>query len=185
MFASPFYGLEPDFMTIAKGVTSAYLPLSGSLISGKVYDVLMQGTDESGPIGHGWTYSAHPICAAAGVANLKLIDEMNIVANTAEVGPYLLKELQSALGDHPNVGEIRGEGLLAAVELVEEKAGRKFFDPQKKVGPTLAAKIRENGVIVRAMAQGDILGMAPPLCLSREEADVIVKAIHQAVTSHF
>ena len=185
MFASPFYGLEPDFMTIAKGVTSAYLPLSGSLISGKVYDVLMQGTDDSGPIGHGWTYSAHPICAAAGVANLKLIDEMNIVANTAEVGPYLLKELQSALGDHPNVGEIRGEGLLAAVELVEEKAGRKFFDPQKKVGPTLAAKIRENGVIVRAMAQGDILGMAPPLCLSREEADVIVKAIHQAVTSYF
>ena len=172
-------------MTIAKGVTSAYLPLSGSIISGKVYDVLMQGTDENGPIGHGWTYSAHPICAAAGVANLKLIDEMNIVANTAEVGPYLLKELQSALGDHPNVGEIRGEGLLAAVELVEEKAGRKFFDPSKKVGPTLATKIRENGVIVRAMAQGDILGMAPPLCLSREEADVIVKAVHQAVTSYF
>ena len=110
---------------------------------------------------------------------------MNIVANTAEVGSYLLKELQSALGDHPNVGEVRGEGLLLAVELVEEQAGRKFFDPSKKVGPTLATKIRENGVIVRAMAQGDILGMAPPLCLNREEADVIVKAIYQAVTNYF
>ena len=83
------------------------------------------------------------------------------------------------------MGEIRGEGLLLAVELVEEKAGRKFLDSSKKIGPTLATKIRENGVIVRAMAQGDILGIAPPLCLNREEANIIVKAIHQAVTNYF
>ncbi len=75
--------------------------------------------------------------------------------------------------------------MLTAVELVEERSGRKFFDPSKKVGPTLATQIRENGVIVRAMAQGDIIGMAPPLCLNREEADIIVKAVHQAVTNYF
>ena len=76
MFGCEHYGMKPDFITIAKGLTSAYAPLSGSIISDRVWKVLEQGTDENGPIGHGWTYSAHPICAAAGVANLKLIDDL-------------------------------------------------------------------------------------------------------------
>lgn len=185
MFASPFYGIEPDLITIAKGLTSAYAPLSGSIVSQRLYEVLMQGTDESGPIGHGWTYSAHPISAAAAVANLKLVDELNLVTNTTEVGSYLLRELHSALGDHPHVGEVRGEGLLQAVEFVEDKSTRRFFDPQQKVGPTLATKMRQKGLIVRAMAQGDILGLAPPLCLTRTEADEIVRLMHEVISSHF
>jgi len=180
-FGSDHYGIEPDIITIAKGLTSAYAPLSGSIISDKMWKVLEQGTDEFGPIGHGWTYSAHPICAAAGVANLKLIDEMDLINNARTTGAYFNKKMTEALGDHANVGEVRGEGLLCAVELVEDKGARKFFDPAKKVGPSIAAAMLKRGVIARAMPQGDIIGFAPPLSISTEEADIIVEAAKEAV----
>lgn len=181
MFGSDHYGIEADIITIAKGLTSAYAPLSGSIIADRVWKVLEQGTDENGPIGHGWTYSAHPIGAAAGVANLKLIDDLGLVANAGETGAYFNAEMRAALGDHAHVGDVRGEGLLCAVEMVEDKASRRFFDPGKKVGAALAAAMLRRGVIARAMPQGDILGFAPPLCLTLEEADTIVAATRDAV----
>ena len=91
--------------------------------------MLEQGTDELGPIGHGWTYSAHPIGAAAGVANLKLIDDLGLVANARDTGAYLNAALTDALADHPHVGEVRGEGMLCAVEFVEDKARRRRLRP--------------------------------------------------------
>jgi len=181
MFGSDHYGLTPDIITIAKGLTSAYAPLSGSIVNDKVWKVLEQGTDENGPIGHGWTYSAHPIGAAAGVANLKLIDEQNLVANAGEVGGYLNAEMRNALEGHANVGEVRGEGLLCAVEFVKDKDTRTFFDAGDKVGPQIAAALVKRGVIGRAMPQGDILGFAPPFCLTRAEADTIVAQTREAV----
>jgi L-2,4-diaminobutyrate transaminase len=181
MFGSDHYGIEPDFITIAKGLTSAYAPLSGSIVSKRVWEVLERGTDELGPIGHGWTYSAHPIGAAAGVANLKLVDDLGLIKNARETGAYLQKALRDALGDHPMVGEVRGEGLLAAVEFVEDKAARKLFDPARKIGPQVAAALARRNVVGRAMPQGDILGFAPPLCLSRGEADIVVGATAEAV----
>src|SRR6185436_6460880 len=93
MFGSDHYGIEPDLITIAKGLTSAYAPLSGVIVSEEVWRVLERGSDEFGPIGHGWTYSSHPLCAAAGVANLELIDEMDLVENVRDVGPYLKQGL--------------------------------------------------------------------------------------------
>ena len=182
MFGSDHYGIEADIITIAKGLTSAYAPLSGSIISDKVWKVLEHGTDENGPIGHGWTYSAHPIGAAAGVANLKLIDDLDLVTNAGSVGAYLRKTMAEALTDHPNVGDVRGEGMLCAVEFVEDKGSRTFFDPSKKIGPQVAAAmLAQDKVIARAMPQGDILGFAPPFCLSREEADTVVAATARAV----
>jgi L-2,4-diaminobutyrate transaminase len=181
MFGSDKYGIEADIITIAKGLTSAYAPLSGSIFAKRVWDVLARGTDENGPIGHGWTYSAHPISAAAGVANLELVDSLGLVENAGTVGPYLTKSLGDALGDHPNVGEVRGVGMLSAVEFVEDKASRSFFDSGRKIGPQLAAALAGRGVIGRAMPQGDIIGFAPPLCLSRAEADRIVAAFTEAV----
>ncbi|AQZ49460.1 aspartate aminotransferase family protein [Martelella mediterranea] len=181
MFGSDHYGLKPDLITIAKGLTSAYAPLSGTIVSDKVWKVLEQGTDENGPIGHGWTYSAHPIGAAAGVANLKLIDELGLVKNAAETGAYLRAAMKDALSDHPHVGDIRGEGMLMAVEFVKDRESRTFYDPSEKVGPNLAAALISEGVIARAMPEGDILGYAPPLCLTREEADQIVAATKKAV----
>ncbi len=182
MFGSDHYCIEADIITIAKGLTSAYAPLSGSIISEKVWKVLEQGTDENGPIGHGWTYSAHPICAAAGVANLKLIDDLNLVTNAGEVGSYLNLAMSDALSGHPSVGDVRGEGMLCAVEFVKDRDSRKFFDASEKIGPQVsAALLAQDKVIARAMPQGDILGFAPPFCLTREQADSIVSATARAV----
>jgi L-2,4-diaminobutyrate transaminase len=181
MFGSDHYGIEPDLITIAKGLTSAYAPLSGVIVSEKFWRVLEQGSDEYGPIGHGWTYSSHPLCAAAGVANLELVDELDLVRNAGEVGAYFNAALKDAVGSHRHVGEVRGEGLLAAVEFVRDRDDRVFFDTSEKVGPRIAAALLEQGVIARAMPQGDILGFAPPLCLTRQEADVVVEATRRAV----
>ncbi|MDQ0472276.1 aspartate aminotransferase family protein [Labrys wisconsinensis] len=181
MFGSDHYGIRPDLITIAKGLTSAYAPLSGVIVSEKVWRILEQGSDEFGAIGHGWTYSSHPLCAAAGVANLELVDELGLVDNAREVGAYFRKGLADALGSHRHVGEVRGEGLLAAVEFVRDRDDRTFFDTSEKVGPRVAAAMLDNGVIGRAMPQADILGFAPPLCLTREEADVVVDAARKAV----
>ncbi len=182
MFGSDHYGMEPDVITIAKGLTSAYAPLSGSIISDKVWKVLEQGTDENGAIGHGWTYSAHPIGAAAGVANLALIDKLDLVTNAGSVGAYLNQAMQDALGDHVHVGDIRGEGMLCAVEFVKDRDSRTFFDAADKIGPQVSATLlKQDKVIARAMPQGDILGFAPPFCLTREEADTIVAATARAV----
>ncbi len=175
--------MTPDFIAIAKGLTSAYAPLSGSIVSDRVWQVLERGTDENGPLGHGWTYSAHPICAAVGVANLKLIDSLGLVGQAGRVGAYLNAAMGDALGSHPHVGEICGEGLLCAVKLVEDRATRRAFDPARKVGPSLAAAMLERGVIARAMPQGDILGFAPPLCITEAEVDQVVDAARQAVVA--
>ena len=185
MFGSIYYDLEPDFITIAKGLTSAYAPMSGSLVSKKIWKVLEKGTDENGPIGHGWTYSAHPLCAAAGVANLKYLDDANLIENVKQIGPYFLNELKNALADHIYIAEIRGEGLLTAIEFAEDKKSLKFFDPSKKIGPQIATMLLKEGVIGRAMPQGDILGFAPPLCLSKKEADIIVNKCKKIISEFF
>ncbi|MZR31662.1 aspartate aminotransferase family protein [Sneathiella litorea] len=185
MFGSDHYGIEADIITSAKGLTSAYAPLSASIVSKKVWKVLEQGTDEFGAIGHGWTYSAHPICAAAGVANLKLIDSMGLVANAGEIGHYFKNAMTDALSGHPNVGDVRGEGLMLAVELVKDKDTRAFLDTSLLSGAKVATALLKRGVIARAMPQGDILGFAPPLCLTKGEADTIVGAMSEAVREVF
>ena len=181
MFGSEHYGMKPDIITIAKGLTSAYAPLSGSIVSDRFWKVLEEGTDKLGPIGHGWTYSAHPICAAAGVANLRLIDELNLVQQAGEVGAYLKQALTEAVGDHANVGEVRGDGLLCAVEFVEDRETRRYFDAEKKVSYALNNALLAQGVISRAMPEGDILGFAPPFCLTYDEADEIAGKLKIAV----
>jgi len=181
MFGSDHYDMKPDLITIAKGLTSAYAPLSGSIVSEKMWQVLEQGTDKFGPIGHGWTYSAHPICAAAGVANLKLVDELNLVENAGKMGRYLNECLSAALADHPHVGDVRGEGMTCAIELVEHKDDRASYDPAKKIGPMVAAEMLKRGVIVRAMPQEDIIGFSPPLCISKSEIDLVVDAAVGAI----
>jgi L-2,4-diaminobutyrate transaminase len=181
MFGSDHYGLEADFITIAKGLTSAYAPLSGSIISERVWKVLEQGTDEFGPIGHGLTYSAHPLSAAAGVANLTLLDELKLIDNVRDIGPYLKAGMRDALGGHAHVGDVRGVGLLCGVEFVQDKDDRILFDASEKVGPRISAALMAEGVIGRAMPQSDTLGFSPPFCLSRAEADEIVAKTAKAV----
>jgi L-2,4-diaminobutyrate transaminase len=180
-FGSHTYGIEPDIITIAKGVTSAYLPLSGSIIGERVWKVVEEGTDKLGPIGHGWTYSAHPLCAAAANANLDIVEREALTDNAKTTGAYFQARLHETFDDHPMVGEVRGVGLLAALEFVADKAGKTPFDPNLKIGPRVSAAALEGGMIARAMPHGDILGFAPPLVLTRAEADRIVEIAKVAV----
>ena len=179
MFGSEVFDLKPDFMTIAKGLTSAYAPLSGSIMSQRVFDTLAAGTDAHGVLGHGWTYSAHPISAAAGIATLDLIDSMGLVENARDTGPYLLAKLQEAFAGHPKVGEVRGIGLLAAVEFMEDPGAGTFFAPMT-VAPKIAEAMIRRGVMARAMPEGNIIGFAPPLCITPAECDTVVAAIREA-----
>ena len=180
-FGSHLYDIKPDLITIAKGLTSAYLPLSGVIVGERVWQVLEQGTDEMGAIGHGWTYSAHPVCAAAANANLDIVDSEDLTANARDTGAYLQQALHEAFDDHPMVGEVRGVGLLAALEFASDKKSRTPFDPGLTVGARVSAACLAEGVIARAMPHGDILGMAPPLVISREEVDDMVGMIRRAV----
>jgi L-2,4-diaminobutyrate transaminase len=183
MMGSTYYGLKPDLITIAKGLTSAYAPLSGSVVSDKIWGVLEQGTDEFGPFGHGWTYSAHPIGAAAGVANLRLLDSLDLVANAGEVGAYLNAGMRDALGGHAHVGDVRGEGMLCAVELVRDRDDHVVFDAVEKVGPRVVAAMFDRGVIARAMPQSDTIGFAPPFPLTRDQADEVIGVTRDAVAN--
>ncbi|APX94035.1 hypothetical protein BWR19_14445 [Halomonas sp. 1513] len=180
-FGSHFYGIKPDLITVAKGLTSAYQPLSGVIVGDRVWQVLEQGTGEFGPIGHGWTYSGHALGCAAGLANLEIIEREGLTQNAAETGGYLQQAMAKAFGDHPIVGNVRGVGMLAALEFSPDPAKRVSFDPGLKVGPRIAAAAMDENLIARAMPQGDILGFAPPLVTTRAEVDEIVARARRAV----
>ncbi|PAU78136.1 aspartate aminotransferase family protein [Halomonas salipaludis] len=180
-FGSHFYGIKPDLITVAKGLTSAYQPLSGVIVGDRVWQVLEQGTGEFGPIGHGWTYSGHALGCAAGLANLEIIEREGLTQNAAETGGYLQQAMAQAFGDHPIVGNVRGVGMLAALEFSPDPAKRTQFDPALKVGPRIAAAAMDENLIARAMPQGDILGFAPPLITTRAEVDEIVARARRAV----
>ena len=180
-FGSMHYDMKPDLITIAKGVTSGYLPLSGVIVGERVWKVLEQGSDKMGPIGHGWTYSAHPVCAAAANANLDIVDGENLTGNSAETGGYMQTRMRETFSDHPLVGEARGVGLMAALEFVADKTKKERFDPNAKIGPRVSAACLERGMIARAMPHGDILGFAPPLCITKAEVDKVIDIAKQAV----
>ncbi|MBK8907148.1 MAG: aspartate aminotransferase family protein [Rhodospirillales bacterium] len=180
-FGSLHYGIEPDLITVAKGLTSAYQPLSGVIVGDKVWQVLEEGTARLGPIGHGWTYSAHPLGAAAALCNLDIIAREGLVENARTTGAYFQERLHATFDDHPLVGEVRGEGLMAALEFVAEKAGKERFDAALKVGPKVSAACNTHGLIARAMPHGDILGFAPPLIATPADVDEIVAITAKAV----
>jgi L-2,4-diaminobutyrate transaminase len=180
-FGCHYYGIEPDLITIAKGLTSAYLPLSGAIVGERVWRVLEQGSDVFGPFAHGYTYSAHPVCAAAGVANLKILERERIFDHVHDVSPYFQQRLRAEFADRKFVAEVRGVGLLAAIEFAENPGKRVRFDVSRKVGAQFAAACIEEGVISRAMPHSDALGFAPPLIIQRDEIDDIVKRVARAV----
>lgn len=180
-FGADVYDIEPDIMTVAKGLTSAYLPLSGSIVGERVWRVLEEGSDRIGPNGHGYTYSGHALGAAAALANLDIIEKEKLADNARDTGAYLQQRLHETFDEHPMVGEVRGIGLLAALEFVADKRRKVRFDPNLKVGARVSAAALAEGVIARGMPHGDILGFAPPLVISRGEVDEVVEATHRAV----
>ncbi|MEE2778183.1 MAG: aminotransferase [Acidobacteriota bacterium] len=173
-FGSERFGLEPDLMSIAKGLTSGYFPMSASVVSEEIWEVLRKGSEVHGPFSHGHTYTAHPLAAATAMANLDVIERDGLIEKAAQTEPYLQNRLRTALADHPLVGEVRGLGMLAAVELVAQKTAKTPFAPEMKAGQRLSNLLREEGVISRAMR--DTLAMSPPLILERADVDTIVDA---------
>ncbi|MDJ0940422.1 MAG: aminotransferase [Woeseiaceae bacterium] len=182
-FGSEALGLEPDLITIAKGVTSAYFPLSGVMVSEEVWRTLVEGEKKYGPFGHGYTYSAHPIGAATALANLDIIENEGLVEAAAVRGEHLHKRLQEAFGEHPLVGEVRGRGLIGAVEFVARQDPPQAFDPALKVAIRIAGKALENGVITRALPAADTVAFSPPLTISDDEIDSLVHGVREAVDS--
>jgi L-2,4-diaminobutyrate transaminase len=180
-FGSHVYGIEPDLITVGKGITSGYLPLSASIIGEKVWKVLEQGSDTYGVFGHGYTFSAHPLCATAALANLDIIEREHLIEHVAEIAPYFLQRLKETFSGRPYVAEVRGAGLLGAIEFAQDPSQRTRFDPGQKVGLQLAAACLEEGVIVRAMPHGDILGLAPALIVTRDDVDEIISRVARAV----
>ncbi|WP_397448621.1 aspartate aminotransferase family protein [Pseudomonas sp. NA-150] len=166
-FGSDYYDLKPDLMTIAKGLTSGYIPMGGVIVSDKVVEVLNEGGD----FNHGFTYSGHPVAAAVALENLRILREEEILEKVrAQTGPYLQQRL-SELSDHPLVGEVRGVGMLGAIELVKDKQTRERFK-DKGVGMICRGHCFNNGLIMRAV--GDTMIISPPLVISKEEIDELV-----------
>ncbi len=182
-FGSHLYGIKPDLITIAKGLTSAYLPLSGVIVGDKVWKVIERGSEELGPMGHGWTYSGHPLGAAAGLANLAILERENLTENARDTGAYFQQKMHNAFDNHPLVGEVRGVGLMNALEFVAEKTKKQRFEASWKVGPRVSAACLEQKMIARAMPNGDILGFAPPLTVTKSEVDEMVQRTEKALNN--
>ena len=180
-FGCDLYDIEPDLMTVAKGLTSAYLPLSGVIVGQRVWQVLETGSEKFGPFSHGYTYSGHALGAAAALANLDLIEREGLVENAATVGNFLRQRLHEAFDDHGMVGEVRGVGLLAAVEFVADRAKKTRFDETLAVGKRVTERCLEKGLIARAMPGGDTLGFAPPLVITSDEVEHVVEIAKSAV----
>ncbi|NYT77641.1 aspartate aminotransferase family protein [Alcaligenaceae bacterium] len=166
MFGSDRFGIEPDIMVLSKQITSSYLPLAAVLLSEPVQSVIARYSGELGTFGHGYTTSGHPVATAVALENIRIIEENGLVENAARVGEVLQSSLR-ALSDHPLVGEVRGTGLIAAVELVADKATRKQFDPAGKAGALLVERAHEHGLIVRGIQ--DSIAFCPPLIITEEQ----------------
>lgn len=183
MFGCDKYGIEPDLITVAKGLTSAYVPLSAAIVGEKVYKVLEDGADRVGAFSHGYTYSGHPLGVAAANAVLDIVEREDIPGNAQRVGSYFQRSLQETFAGLPIVGEVRGVGLMAAIEFVANPATKTRFDPALKIGARVSKAARDLNLIARAMPHGDILGFAPPLVITESEVDQIVGLAHKAVLS--
>jgi L-2,4-diaminobutyrate transaminase len=180
-FATGGMKLKPDIVTLAKGITSAYFPVSACVISEKIWNVLKEASPEFGPVMHGFTYSGHPVGGALGLVNIDIMDREGLVEQSAEVGGYLLKLLADRVGAHPHVGEVRGMGQMIAVEFVADKAGRRFFDPKAAVHRLVAAKALELGVLTRPLPFIEVNSFSPPLSMTRSEAEEAVDRYGKAL----
>ncbi len=174
MFGCEALGMEPDLISVAKGLTSGYFPMSACLISDKLWRVMRDASAEHGVFGHGFTYSGHPVGAAAALANLDIIETEGLVQNAGEVGQYMMNRIEQTFADHPLVGHIRGRGLLAGIELVADKANRTPFPPTRRVAAEIVKEAMAEGLIARALPGGDIVALSPPLTVTRADIDAIL-----------
>jgi len=166
MWGSQSFGIEPDILTCAKALTSGYIPISAVMVNERTFRPIAEQSADIGALGHGFTYSGHPVAAAVAVETLKVYEEMDLLARVRETEPVLQDGIRH-FADHPLVGEATGIGMLAVAELIEDRATKKAFDPARKIGPYLVERAKEHGLIVRAM--GDRIAFSPPLIIEPDQ----------------
>ncbi len=179
-WGSQTLNIEPDILVCAKALSASYLPISAVMVNDRVFQGLAKESHTIGTFGHGFTYSGHPVPAAVAIETLKIYDETNIGAHVAEVGPHLQSELRRRFAGHELVGEVRGIGLMAAVELVADKERRENFPAAAKIGGRLVALMQENGVIGR-VCPIDSLVFSPPLIISISEIDDMLDRVSKSL----
>jgi 4-aminobutyrate--pyruvate transaminase len=181
-FGTQTFNIKPDSISMAKAITSAYMPLGAITVSEPVYQAMVEESKKLGVFAHGFTYSGHPVSCAVAVKTLEIYERINIVGHVQKVAPVFQARL-NALNDHPLVGETRGVGLIAGVELVKNKATKESFDVRKGVGPKVVKFAEEEGLICRAVA-GDTIALCPPLIINEdgidEMFDALVRALNRA-----
>ncbi|AOY92139.1 aspartate aminotransferase family protein [Cupriavidus sp. USMAA2-4] len=178
MFGSTTFGLRPDILTCAKALSSGYQPISAVMVSARVHEAIAANSGRLGTFGHGFTYSGHPVATAVALETLRVYADENILAHVAEVAPRFQQGLR-ALAQRPWVGEVRGIGLIGAVELVADRASGRPFPPAAKVGARLARLAQEEGLIVRAM--GDAIAFCPPLIITAAQIDDMLARFGRAL----
>jgi L-2,4-diaminobutyrate transaminase len=169
--ATGLYDLKPDIISLAKGLTSAYFPLSASVISEKIWNTLREASAKTGPFMHGFTYSGHPVGGAIGLANLDIVEREGLIDNARKMGTLFVERLRARIGDHPHVGDIRGVGLMIAVELVADRKNKTFFKAGKYPHRIVQQHASNEGMLIRALPMGDITSMSPPLCITAAEVE--------------
>ncbi|MCC7272559.1 MAG: aspartate aminotransferase family protein [Alphaproteobacteria bacterium] len=178
MWGSQTFALKPDILVCAKALSSAYLPISAVMISEGIYQALVRQSEKIGVFAHGFTYSGHPVSSAVALETLKIYEERDIVGHVRKIAPRMQKHLRS-FADRPLVGECRGTGLIGAIELVADKKSHAPFDAKLGVGPYLAARAQDHGLILRAM--GDAIGFCPPLIIGEDELDEMFRRFDSAL----
>ena len=178
MWGCETYGLEPDMLTTAKALSSAYVPISALMISEPIFEAMVAESGKIGVFGHGYTYSGHPVAAAVALEALNIYQERDIPARVREKAP-LLQDGLTAFKDHPLVGDVRGVGLVAAVELVRDKRTREAFDIKEGIGPYLIKRAQQYGLITRSL--GDVIAFAPPLIIEPEDIAAMLDCFAKAL----
>jgi 4-aminobutyrate--pyruvate transaminase len=166
LWGSETYGLKPDILTCAKALTSGYIPISAIMVNERVFRPIAEQSGSIGVLGHGFTYSGHPVAAAVALETLDIYDEIDLLATVRAASPALQDGIRQ-FADYPLVGETTGVGMLAVAELVADKTTREPFDPSRKIGPYLLERALEHGLIVRAL--GDRIGFSPPLVIDNDQ----------------
>ena len=180
MFGCEHEDLTPDFLTTAKGLTSGYAPMGAVFVSDAIYQTIADAAPDGVPFGHGFTYSGHPVSAAVALEVIKLY-ENGLIENSKKVGAYFEEQLKTLL-DHPLVGDVRAKGLLAAVEIVTDKATKAKPSKDLNVASRLAAAGYEHKIIFRAFAD-DVIGLAPPICISKDEVDLLISRLRATLNT--
>lgn len=174
------FDLVPDFITCAKGISSGYVPLSATIISDQVYDVISVPQAKGALFTHGFTYSGHPVSCAAGLKNIEIMEREDICGHVRDVGPYFEEQLATLL-DLPVVGEVRGSHFMMCVENVANRETKELFDPDVQIGNRIATHCQQRGLIIRPIAHLNV--MSPPLTLTREQIDTFVSILRDSINA--